>query len=277
MNGNCACGRLTPFLMLALLWIAAFAMACRLSESLYLGLGERTMLSGAIGALRFALSGEFIGHADRWFHKGVGRYHKKGFENYFTRLYEDIKPAGHVHLEGEGVNDIIPPLFFAAKMDPSNVHTYSLAAFFLAREAGRPDLADGVLSEAQRRNPRDYRIYYERGKLALKSGARDDAARYLDAAIRLWTDSLEPDSADARGDLAGMLTYRGLLFEMDDDTGKAIELYSRVLQLFPERAGLRERVVELDREGRATASPSDVWKMMLLHHPLVCGHDHEHD
>ncbi len=276
MNANRISGRFAPFLLLLLLWLAAFSIACRVAEG-SVGESSGSMLADVMGTIRIALGGEFIGQADRWFHKGVGHYHSQGFENVFTRLQGAIRPSGHVHLHGEGVGDVIPPLYFASKMDPSNVDAYALAAFLLAREAGRPDLADAVLCEAQRHNPRDYRIYYERGKLALKAGSLDDAARLLDASLRLWPAPAGVDDEDARSDLAGMLTYRGLLFEMGAAADEAAALYSRVLDLFPGRQGLRDRIAELNMNGRAKASPSDVWKMMLFHHPLVCGHEDGHD
>ncbi len=276
MKASSFFGRSAPFLFLLLLWLAAFSIACRVAEG-SVEMNERSMLSDVMGTIRVALGTEFIGQADRWFHKGVGHHHRQGFENFFTRLYSQVKPSGHVHLKGEGVGDVLPPLYFASRMDPSNVDAYALAAFLMAREAGRPDLADSILKEAQLNNPRDYRIYYERGKLALKSGDPDSSKRLLDAALRLWPGRAGGDEENDRSDLAAILTYRGLLFEMDDAADEAVKLYSKVLDLFPARQGLRDRVAELKMNGRAKASPSDIWKMMLFHHPLVCGHEDGHD
>ena len=264
----------SAFLLLAASWGLAFSMACRLAPVSPPVEGD-SMFVNVIGSTRFAFGNQFVVEADRWFHKGVGHFRETGLNNWFTRMFESIKPRGHVHLEDEGVNEIMPWLFFATRMDPSNMEAYSLAAFFLAGEARRPDLADRVLREAQRRNPRDYRVYYERGRLALKTGRLEDAVRFFDSAIRLWPGRQDMDDGSAANDRAALLTYRGLLHEMHGDVGEAVKLYEEVLRIFPTRHGLSERLKELEIHGRATASPADIWKMTLFHHPQVCEHDDE--
>jgi len=68
-----------------------------------------------------------------------------------------------------------------------------VAAYWLAEEGRRPDLAEQVLNEALRNNPSDYRVYLEKGNLALGEGKYGKAARFLDAAFSLLSGLARPD------------------------------------------------------------------------------------
>ena len=104
-----------------------------------------------------------------------------------------------------------------------------------------------------------------------------DAGRFLDAAIRSWPGDRDPKDDEVLMDRYLMLMHRGLLCEMQEDTDRAILLYEEALRASPGRTGLRERLEELKTFGRAGSSASDVWKVMIVHHPLVCEHDEHGD
>jgi len=224
----------------------------------------------ALGASRVAISGQFYGAADRTFHMGVGVYRRKAFASWFTRLGQAIAPEGHVHLQAEGVNELVPWLYLATRADPHNVEAYIVAAFWLAGEGGRPDLAERVLDEARANNPKDYRIYMGKGRLALKSGAQTGAARAFDAAGVLWERDPGPDKIQARLDRAEMLVYRGLLYEAAGDVPRALACYRDELALFPGRAGIRERAAELAAAGHARVAPAAMWQTILYQRRHVC-------
>ena len=276
-------------LLLAVMWGAAFALCCRLAnEPLMPGdetdspatAGSPAMAGSvaikALGASRVAVGDQLYANADRTFHMGVGVYRRPAFTSGFMRLAQAIAPEGHVHLQAEGVNEMVPWLYFATRADPHNVEAYVVAAFWLAGEGDRPDLAERVLDEARANNPKDYRVYQEKGRLALKRGALTEAARAFDAAGRLWERDSGPDKIQAQLDCAEMLVYRGLLYEEGGDVPRALTCYQNILALFPEREGICERVAELTETGHARVAPTAMRQTIMFQRRHVCERDEPH-
>ena len=270
-------------LFLAVMWGAAFALCCRLASKPLMP-GDETdspAMAGspatagsvaikALGASRVAVGDQLYANADRTFHRGVGVYRRPAFTNGFMRLARAIAPEGHVHLQAEDVNEMVPWLYFATRANPHNVEAYVVAAFWLAGEGGRPDLAERVLNEARANNPKDYRVYLEKGRLALKRGALTEAARAFDAAGRLWERDPGPDKIQAQLDRAEMLVYRGLLYEEGGDVPRALTCYRDMLALFPGRVGIRERMAELTEVGHARVAPTVMRQTIMFQRQHVC-------
>ena len=270
-------------LFLAVMWGTAFALCCRLT-SMPLMPGDETDSPATAGSLamaspvaikaldasRMAVGDQLYEAADRTFHMGVGVYRQQAFTNWFTRLGQAVAPERHVHLQAEGVNELVPWLYLATRADPHNVEAYVVAAFWLAGEGGRPDLAERVMSEARTNNPKDYRVYLEKGRLALKSGALTEAARAFDAASRLWDRDPGPDKIQAQLDRAEILIYRGLLYEECGDVPRALTCYRDILALFPGRMGIRERLTELAEKGHARVAPAAMRQAIMFQRRHVC-------
>lgn len=259
-------------LFLAVAWGLAFAISCRLPRDSFVTGAEETdsMAVKALDASRALMGGQLYEAADRTFHMGVGAYRPPAFTSWFMRLGQAIAPAGHVHLQAAGVNELVPWLYLATRADPHNVEAYVVAAFWLAGDGGRPELAGRVLDEARANNPKDYRIYLEKGRLELKKGAAAEAARMFDAAIRLWELDAGTDKTQAKLDRAEIQLYRGLLCENGGDVSRALTCYRDVLELFPKRAGLRERVAELSGTGHARVAPAAMWQTIMFQRRHVC-------
>ena len=257
-------------LFLAVIWGTAFALCCRLtSEALIPGDETDSMAIKALDTSRTAVGEQLFEEADRTFHKGVGIYRRKAFTSWFSRLGQAITPEEHVHLHAESVNELVPWLYFAIRANPHYVEAYAVAAFWLAGEGGRPDLAERVLDEARANNPRDYRVYLEKGHLALKMGALTKATRAFDAANRLWERDSGSDKVQAQLDRAEMLACRGLLYEENKDIPHALTCYRDVLTIFPSRTGIRERMTELVKSGRARVAPADMWQAIIFQRQSV--------
>ncbi|MDO9541366.1 MAG: tetratricopeptide repeat protein [Kiritimatiellia bacterium] len=266
-------------LLVLLIWCFAFALACRLTGMPELQQNaERGLIGKLFGDVRFEISEQFYEQADCVFHKGIGHYKPAAFKDWFARMKDEVSPAGHLHLHKEGVLEIMPWLYFATRANPSNVNAYVVAAYWLAGEAGRPDLAEGVLNEALRNNPVDYRVYMEKGNLALKEGNYGKAARFLDAAFSLLPGTANPDKVyppmatqdQERIDLAEILTYRGLLYEINASPENALRCYREVTRMFPGRTGLKERIIELEKNGRSPTPPEELVGILLFQNRHVC-------
>lgn len=265
------------WLLVFLLWGFAFTLACRLT-----GMPETpTNVAGdlvvkLLGGARFEISEQFYEQADRVFHKGVGHSRPAAFKDWFARMRDEVSPSGHLHLHEEGVLEIMPWLYFAARADSGNVEAYLVAAYWLAGEGRRPDLAEQVLNEALRNNPSDYRVYLEKGNLALKEGKYGKAARFLDAAFSRLPGTASPDKDQERIDLAEILTYRGLLYEINRNPESALGCYREATRLFPGRTQLKERIAELEKSGRPPTPPEELAKILLFRQRHVCTEHEDH-
>lgn len=256
------------------LWGFAFALACRILSMPAVHPAVRSGLAAAtFGILSGEIGGQFYEEADKVFHKGIGHAQPRNDADWFARMRRQVAPQGHFHLHGEGVLEIMPWLYFATRADPNNVTAYTVSAYWLAGEGGRPDLAEQVLNEALRNNPSDYRIYMEKGRLALRNGRYRQAARAFDAALVFLPGTTMADKEQLSVDLAEMLTYRGLLFEMNGELQKALLCHRETLRLFPARLHLKERMLALEQTGRSTPAPEELLKVLLLQRRHVCAEE----
>jgi tetratricopeptide (TPR) repeat protein len=111
-------------------------------------------------------------------------------------------PNRHTHLDEGGptgdlstsdnIREILPWLELSAKLDPDNVQTYTVTAYWL-RRMNKTKEAEKVLREGLRNNPRSSEILFELGRLYDESYHDDARARgvWLLAA-RYWR-ALDPE------------------------------------------------------------------------------------
>jgi hypothetical protein len=251
----------------AFLWTGAFALSCRLSPSLIEPAfdGKPSAAQLTTDTLRTALGGYFYRQADTYFHQGVGHKKRRAFESGFLfRMSREVAPEEHVHLGGQAIREIMPWLRFAMDCDPRNDEYPMVAAFWLSREASRPDLAHQVLLEARINNPRDCRLAAEEARLCVRQGRTADAIRLFDLAYALWPAPLtRQDDDDARMLKREILLHRGLLGEAGGDKPTALRCFTEILALFPEMKSMQERIDNI-RSGTDTAtSARDVLKNLI--------------
>ena len=267
--------------VLLLLWGIAFSMAAQLTlHPLNVLSNDVSFSERLLGASRVALGDSFFDQADTYFHKGVEHVHTKSFSNsYFQTLGAAIKPSTHVHPEGVEVSEIMPWLRFATKMDPNNVDVYLTTAYWLDSSIGRSDVAELVLQEAQRNNPRDYRVINARAKLLFGTGADSQAAQLLDAAIKLWPSHEDPKDPQARLDLAQMLSYRAFLYEIQGDRTGALDLFKRAYEIMPNNKAMESRIVALERGEDFSRGDRQRWESIFARHHVCAreGEDHDED
>ncbi|MGQ9663594.1 MAG: tetratricopeptide repeat protein, partial [Kiritimatiellia bacterium] len=174
----------------------------------------RSIAAALLGESRLALSGHFYEMADTYFHRGVGHVHEEAFsDGFFQKIHKQFSPREHVHVKGRQINEIMPWLKLAIRMDPHNVELYTVAAFWLATEGRRPDTALDVLRQALANNPYCYQAQLELGRIYLQMGKLSEAKRAFDAGLAFWEKAAKKESSDAHWDRAALLLYRALLHE----------------------------------------------------------------
>jgi len=247
-----------------LITISVFSASCiltaagtpaRISED-----GSSSLAAVIMDAGRTTLSAWLYEKADLYFHMGKPKSRDIAFGNsLFQRITSQLGPETHVHRSGEEVSEIVPWLWMASRADPKNVHNYLTAAFWLAHEAGRSDIARQLLAEARWNNPFSYPIAMEDGIIALRHGDISGAESLLDAGLRFWDTAADRESEDARHDRARMLLYRALLYEAAGDKAAATEHLREILLLFPERHEIERRISELESGTSPSLLASSIW------------------
>ena len=104
----------------------------------------------------------------------------------------------HTHLEGGKEREILPWLKLSAELDPQRVDTYTVAAYWLRKELGKPAEAEQFLREGLRNNPQSYELLFELGQLYNEDYHDPNHARNVwELAFRRWSEQesgkKEPD------------------------------------------------------------------------------------
>lgn len=274
-----------PWLAVGLCWGLAFTMACQLDAMAPPPRDEGSGLAGLLfGSSRKAFSASLFDKADAYFHKGVEHLERRAFTNdWFQRTLADIAPESHLHTRGKETAEILPWLVLATRADPNNVEAHLVTAFWLVSGLNRPDLAERILREARRSNPRDYRILMEMGRLDVKTSHPALAADRLDAALVLWPKPLDAADEQARIDKAEILTYRAFLHELDGQPAMSARLLKNALEIFPDRIYIRNRIAELEAGVDTRPSARRLLESLSRRSSeIVCrhgeeSHDHEDD
>jgi tetratricopeptide (TPR) repeat protein len=105
----------------------------------------------------------------------------------------------HTHLDEGGPNDdlsnsskvreILPWLDLSAKLDPSNIKTYLVMAYWLRSKLNKAPEAEQILREGLRYNPGNPQLLFELGRIYYENYDKPDQARSIwNAALRSWTE-----------------------------------------------------------------------------------------
>src|ERR1051325_1987690 len=157
---------------------------------------------------------------------------------------------GHEHHDGEAasgdVREILPWLRLSAMLDPQNVETYTVAAYWLRSHLKRPEEAEKFLREGWRENPDSYEILFELGRVT--SEVRHDDAR----ARNLWELALRKWDQKNRGAVDPDLPLRRLLLgslarleERAGNLAKAIGYFELLKSISPAPETVQKQIDEL--------------------------------
>jgi hypothetical protein len=117
--------------------------------------------------------------------------------NWIDAFGRQFIPNRHTHLDEGGARDdlggtdevreILPWLKLASDLDPDNVQTYTVTAFWLRERMNNTAEAEAVLHEGLRNCPGSYDILFELGRLYYESyHDRDRARNVWEEAARQW-------------------------------------------------------------------------------------------
>jgi len=193
------------------------------------------VLSVLMGDSRRMFANHFFVKADAYFHSGfyptvfdnreafrtphmaedsgtVGGQNEgdeKGFlgkpRDWIDALSRQFFPARHTHLDQGGasgdlgdssqVREIMPWLRLSAELNPNDIRTYTVAAYWLRERMGKVAEAEQFLREGLRENPDSYEIMYELGRVYSENRNDQARARNLwEASLRQWQRQEAPKS-----------------------------------------------------------------------------------
>ncbi len=273
-----------PAVMLVLLY---FNLSCLLmSDRASVVQGTGDVIDAFLSEARLAFSGKMYMIADLYFHKGAGRQEKEGFTGgFFQQLAKNLNAKGHFHLSGKQIDEIMPWLWLGTKMDPGNEDLFITAAFWLAQEGERPDLALNLLKQARYSNPHSYKLFIQEGRIHLKLGDKTKAASAFDLGIAFWPGKDSPNTEETKHDLSELLMYRGLLYEETGNIAPAIKCFKGTLLLKPQWVHLNARIATLEQglppsslAGSILSDTLQDWERKIRYESCTeCDHADEHN
>jgi tetratricopeptide (TPR) repeat protein len=162
-------------------------------------------------------------------------------------------PDRHTHLDEGGpaddlsgsdnVREILPWLKLSADLDPDNVQTYTVTAFWLRIRMHKVAEAEAVLHEGLRNCPDSYDILFELGRLYDESYHDTGRARNVwNLAIRKWL-KLDSDlQKDNRIIFEQITTHLGRLEEDAGNLPDALNWYQAAQKVSAVPAALQPRI-----------------------------------
>ena len=171
-------------------------------------------------------------------------------------------PDRHTHLDEGGADDdlggsdnvreILPWLKLAADLNPDNVETYTVTAFWLRIRMHRVTEAEAVLHEGLRNCPDSYDILFELGRLYDESYHDTGRARNVwELAIRKW---FKLDSETQKDDRLIFEQITTHLAKLEEDAGNlpdAMNWYQAAQKVSSVPAALQPRIDAVQKKLRA--------------------------
>ena len=174
-------------------------------------------------------------------------------------------PNRHTHLDEGGptddlstsdnVREILPWLKLSARLDPDNVTTYTVTAYWLRIRMHKDKEAEQVLREGLRNNPQSYEILFELGRLYDESYHDTEHARNVwELAVRKWS-ALDNDAKkENRLIFEQITTHLGQLEENAGHLPQAINWFRAAQTASLTPGELQQRIDEIQAKITAPAN-----------------------
>ena len=173
-----------------------------------------------------------------------------------------FSPDRHTHLDeggadddlsgSENVREILPWLKLSADLDPENVQTYTVTAFWLRIRMHKVAEAEAVLHEGLRNCPDSYDILFELGRLYDESYHDTGRARNVwKLALDKWL-KLDSDSQKDNRLIFEQITTH--LAKLEEDAGnlpEALNWYQAAQKVSATPAALQARIDDVQKKLRA--------------------------
>jgi tetratricopeptide (TPR) repeat protein len=176
-------------------------------------------------------------------------------------------PSRHTHLDEGGasgdlgdsseVREIMPWLRLAAELNPNDVRTYTVTAYWLRERMGKTAAAEQVLREGLRENPNSYEIMYELGRVYAETRKDPERARNLWRAALVQWNKQEASSADPDKFLVDEITsHLALLEEKRGNYQQALAYMEQWKAHSPSPEAVQKYIDDVRRKISPTGQPA---------------------
>jgi tetratricopeptide (TPR) repeat protein len=270
--------KVSPLLLVAALVALAFTLATCL-ETPAEKWNQRAKSDNAFGVLfgegRKLFANQFFTMADVYFHSGYypsifdeksgeekeiisashGRKETEEEEknedflgkpkDWIDAFGRQFKITEHTHLEHQNEREILPWLRIAADLDPNQVETYTVGAYFLSEHLGRPEQAEAFLREGLRNNPGNPEILFELGRIYHESYHDLNRARNVWKLGVNQCLALKPEDGMEKKNKVMFDKLAVNLARLEDEAGnyaQAIEWFRTAQKVSPDPAALQLQI-----------------------------------
>jgi tetratricopeptide (TPR) repeat protein len=172
-------------------------------------------------------------------------------------------PNRHTHLDEGGptddlsssdkVREILPWLKLSAELDPENVQTYTVTAFWLREKMHKVDEANQVLLEGLRNNPDSYEILFELGRLYYENYHDTSRARNVwEAAARIFLKLPSDEEKDNKLIFERITTSLGKLEESSGNLPEALTWFHAAQTVSETPGVIQQRIDAIQKKIAAT-------------------------
>ena len=187
-------------------------------------------------------------------------------------------PNRHTHLDEGGptelgssseVREILPWLKLSAELDPENIKTYVVTAFWLRTKLNQVAEAEQVLREGLRHNPDNPQLLFELGRIYFENYDNLARARNIwEAALRSWTREkpgvplsarleMTNDNFDDRFIYEQIQSYLARLEEKAGNPAAALARWEQAKLASPNPGDVQKQIDELKQKLAAPASTTN--------------------
>jgi tetratricopeptide (TPR) repeat protein len=182
-------------------------------------------------------------------------------------------PNRHTHLDeggpkgdlsgGKEVREILPWLKLSAELDPENIKTYVVTAYWLRKRLDQVPQAEQVLREGLRNNPNDPQLLFELGRIYFEDYTNSTVARNIwEAALRSWARQtpgvpqserlkMTNDNFDDRFIFEQLQTFLAQLEEKAGNIDAAIARWEQAKLASPKPEEIQKNIDELKQKQTA--------------------------
>jgi tetratricopeptide (TPR) repeat protein len=152
-------------------------------------------------------------------------------KDWLDRFGRKFRITEHTHLAGKGAErEVLPWLKLSAELDPQQIETYVVAAYWLRSKLGKVKEAEEFLRDGLRANPDSHEILFELGRLFDKDLKDTVRARNVwEMALRKWAKNEATKAEPDKLILEQILTNLARLEEREGNYRKALD-YSLLLK-----------------------------------------------
>ena len=162
----------------------------------------------------------------------------------YSRLYRALHYRPVQHLSEFKRAEALPWFYVATRIDPHNINAYVTGGYWLAIPLQLPDEAISFLQEGLTHNPQAWQIYSQLGDIYFL--VKKDYVRAGSEFLR--ADHYMQQAEDASPfDVRHVLTFLTATQERLGDYETALSYATRLVKLFPQDAGLKQRIMQLQR------------------------------